>query len=67
MIPKDRVVVPIVKEFYASLWDHETRNIECHIWELVLVRGKEVRVTPQIICSFYNAPYYENDFLMKLI
>ncbi|MBA0867623.1 hypothetical protein Goshw_002052 [Gossypium schwendimanii] len=30
---------------------------------MVLVRGKEVRVTPRIICDFYNAPYYKNDFI----
>ncbi|MBA0878586.1 hypothetical protein Goshw_013236, partial [Gossypium schwendimanii] len=53
----------IVQEFYASLWDHESRNTEGCIWDMVLVRGKEVRVTPRIICNFYNATYYENDFI----
>ncbi|KAH1107070.1 hypothetical protein J1N35_010838, partial [Gossypium stocksii] len=43
--------------------DHESRNIERHIWDIVLVQGKEVRVIPRIICEFYNAPYYENDFI----
>ncbi|MBA0688614.1 hypothetical protein Goari_006387 [Gossypium aridum] len=33
------------------------------MWDMVLVRGKEVRVTPYIICDFYNAPYYKNDFI----
>ncbi|MFQ6624184.1 hypothetical protein Gotur_003343, partial [Gossypium turneri] len=63
MILKDNVVVSIVQEFYASLWDQESRNIECHMWDIVPVRGKEVGVTPQIICDFYNAPYYEKDFI----
>ncbi|MBA0562660.1 hypothetical protein Golob_007687, partial [Gossypium lobatum] len=40
-IPKDNVVVFIVQEFYASLWDHESRNTVGHIWDIVLVRGKE--------------------------
>ncbi|MBA0679438.1 hypothetical protein Goari_011204 [Gossypium aridum] len=30
---------------------------------MVLVWGKEVQVTPRIICDFYNVPYYENDFI----
>ncbi|MBA0761458.1 hypothetical protein Gotri_024106 [Gossypium trilobum] len=63
MILKDNVVVSIVQEFYASLWDQESRNIECHMWDIVLVRWKEVRVTPRIIYDFYNAPYYEKDFI----
>ncbi|MBA0788745.1 hypothetical protein Gotri_027985 [Gossypium trilobum] len=62
MIPKENVVVPIVQKFYASLQDQESRNIEGLMWDMVLVRGKEVRVTPRIICNFYNASYYENDF-----
>ncbi|MBA0788916.1 hypothetical protein Gotri_026076 [Gossypium trilobum] len=33
------------------------------MWEIVPVRGKEIRVTPRIICDFYNAPYYEKDFI----
>ncbi|MBA0643940.1 hypothetical protein Goklo_028182 [Gossypium klotzschianum] len=56
-------MVSIVQEFYASLWDKESRNIECHMWDIVPVRGKEVRVTPRIIYDFYNAPYYEKDFI----
>ncbi|MBA0670514.1 hypothetical protein Goklo_025194 [Gossypium klotzschianum] len=39
------------------------RNTEGHMWDIVPVRGKEVQVTPQIICDFYNAPYYEKDFI----
>ncbi|MBA0880967.1 hypothetical protein Goshw_011411, partial [Gossypium schwendimanii] len=65
-IPKDNVVVPIIKEFYASLQDQESRNIERHMWDMVLVWGKEVRVTPRIICYFYNAPYYKNDFIDEI-
>ncbi|MBA0843313.1 hypothetical protein Goarm_000515 [Gossypium armourianum] len=33
------------------------------MWDIVPVRGKEVQVTPQIICDFYNAPYYEKYFI----
>ncbi|MBA0699214.1 hypothetical protein Goari_000869, partial [Gossypium aridum] len=63
MIPKENVMVPIVQEFYASLRDHESRNTEGCMWDMVLVQGKEMRVTPRIIWDFYNAPYYENDFI----
>ncbi|MBA0787372.1 hypothetical protein Gotri_027386 [Gossypium trilobum] len=35
------------------------------MWEIVLVRGKEVGITTRIICDFYNAPYYEKDFIDK--
>ncbi|MBA0788595.1 hypothetical protein Gotri_028083 [Gossypium trilobum] len=28
MIPKDSAVVPVVQEFYASLWDQESRKVE---------------------------------------
>ncbi|MFQ6640956.1 hypothetical protein Gotur_014547, partial [Gossypium turneri] len=62
-ILKDSDVVSIVQEFYASLRDNESRNIEGHMWEMVPVQGKEVRVTPRIICYFYNAPNYEKDFI----
>ncbi|KAH1031615.1 hypothetical protein J1N35_043789 [Gossypium stocksii] len=41
MIPKDNVVVPVVQEFYTSLWDHESRNTKRHKWDTVLMRGKE--------------------------
>ncbi|KAH1121907.1 hypothetical protein J1N35_005067 [Gossypium stocksii] len=44
MIPKENDVVPIVQEFYASLQDHDSRNTEGRIWDMVLVRGKEVQV-----------------------
>ncbi|MBA0853927.1 hypothetical protein Goshw_023954, partial [Gossypium schwendimanii] len=30
---------------------------------MILVLGKEVRVTPRIIYDFYNVPYYDNDFI----
>ncbi|MBA0761181.1 hypothetical protein Gotri_023862 [Gossypium trilobum] len=46
MIPKDSVVVPVVHEFYATLRDQESRNTEGHIWDIVLVRRKNVHVTP---------------------
>ncbi|KAG8473207.1 hypothetical protein CXB51_035129 [Gossypium anomalum] len=62
-ILKDNVVVPVVQEFYASLRDQESRNIEGHIWDTVPVRGKEVQVSPRIICDFYNATYYGKDFI----
>lgn len=28
-----------------------------------MLRGKEVHVTFREICEFYDAPYYENNFL----
>ncbi|MBA0861808.1 hypothetical protein Goshw_001132 [Gossypium schwendimanii] len=40
-ILKDNTVAPIFQEFYASLRDHEFRNNEGHIWDTILVRGKE--------------------------
>ncbi|MBA0759778.1 hypothetical protein Gotri_022612 [Gossypium trilobum] len=50
---------------FKEIWYlyNESRSTEGHIWDIVLVRGKEVRITPQIVCDFYNAPYYENDFI----
>ncbi|MBA0608989.1 hypothetical protein Godav_021130 [Gossypium davidsonii] len=27
------------------------------------LQGKELQVTPRIVCGFYNVPYYENDFI----
>ncbi|MBA0777658.1 hypothetical protein Gotri_005653 [Gossypium trilobum] len=37
------------------------------MWDMVLVRGKEVRVTPRIIFDFNNTPYYENDFIDETV
>ncbi|MBA0763468.1 hypothetical protein Gotri_012903 [Gossypium trilobum] len=36
-------MVPIVQEFYASLQDYKSRNIDSHIWDIVFVRGIEVK------------------------
>ncbi|MBA0860762.1 hypothetical protein Goshw_020986, partial [Gossypium schwendimanii] len=66
MILKENAVVPIIQEFYASLWDQEFRNTEGHMWDMVLVRGKEVRVSLQIICNIYNVLYYDNDFIDEI-
>ncbi|MBA0566774.1 hypothetical protein Golob_011559 [Gossypium lobatum] len=41
LIPKDVVVVPVVQEFYTSLWDQGFRNTKGHMWDTVLMRGKE--------------------------
>ncbi|KAH1113990.1 hypothetical protein J1N35_007368, partial [Gossypium stocksii] len=57
------VVVLVVHEFYATLRDQESGNTEGHIWDIVPVQGKEVHLTPRIIYDFYNAPYYENNFI----
>ncbi|MBA0697825.1 hypothetical protein Goari_021349, partial [Gossypium aridum] len=65
--PKREWRGPIVQEFYASLRDRESRNTKGCMWDMVLVRGKEVRVTPRIIYDFYNAPYYENYFIDEMI
>ncbi|MBA0730914.1 hypothetical protein Golax_025984, partial [Gossypium laxum] len=43
--------------------DHESRNTDGHIWDIVSERGIEVKVIPQIICDFYNAPYYDQVFI----
>ncbi|MBA0879828.1 hypothetical protein Goshw_029635, partial [Gossypium schwendimanii] len=63
MILKENVVVPMAQEFYVSLRDHESRNTKGRMWDMVLVRGQKVQVTPQIICYFYNALYHKNDFI----
>ncbi|MBA0786484.1 hypothetical protein Gotri_025459 [Gossypium trilobum] len=42
-IPKDNSLFLIVQEFYASPRYHESRNIEGHIWDTILVRRKEVQ------------------------
>ncbi|MBA0781709.1 hypothetical protein Gotri_002602 [Gossypium trilobum] len=36
-IPNYNVVVPVVQEFYASLWDQLFRNTEDHMWDIVRV------------------------------
>ncbi|MBA0781708.1 hypothetical protein Gotri_002602 [Gossypium trilobum] len=33
-IPNYNVVVPVVQEFYASLWDQLFRNTEDHMWDI---------------------------------
>ncbi|MBA0763651.1 hypothetical protein Gotri_013077, partial [Gossypium trilobum] len=33
MIPKDSIVVHMVQEFYASLWDQESRKAKRRSWE----------------------------------
>ncbi|MBA0726540.1 hypothetical protein Golax_002363, partial [Gossypium laxum] len=42
-ILKDNDEVPVVQEIYASLKDEEFRTTEDHMWEIIYVRGKEVR------------------------
>ncbi|MBA0613272.1 hypothetical protein Godav_013742 [Gossypium davidsonii] len=66
IISKGIAVVPIVQEFYASLLDHESRNNDDHIWDTAFVRGIKVKVTPRNICDFYNAPFYEQDFINEI-
>ncbi|MBA0851102.1 hypothetical protein Goshw_013169 [Gossypium schwendimanii] len=42
------------------------KNLDNHLmmkFVKTIVRGKKVHVTPRDICKFYNALYYENDFL----
>ncbi|MBA0787723.1 hypothetical protein Gotri_026238 [Gossypium trilobum] len=36
-------------------------------WETIPVRGKEVFVTLRTICEFYNAPYYEFNFVEESV
>ncbi|MBA0646330.1 hypothetical protein Goklo_014303 [Gossypium klotzschianum] len=62
-IPKDFTVVLIVQKFYTSLRDHESRNTDDHIRDIVSMRGIKVKVTPRIICDFYNAQFYDQDFI----
>ncbi|KAK5771359.1 hypothetical protein PVK06_047559 [Gossypium arboreum] len=40
----DNVVDLVVQEFYTSLRDHKSGNTKDHIWDTVLVRGKEVQI-----------------------
>ncbi|MBA0710916.1 hypothetical protein Golax_010168 [Gossypium laxum] len=63
LIPKENVVIPIVQEFYVPLRDEETRRPHSVRWEMVTVWGKDVSFTPKAICEFYDAPYYEMNFL----
>ncbi|MBA0585656.1 hypothetical protein Gorai_016424 [Gossypium raimondii] len=63
LIPKENVVIPIVQEFYVALRDEETKRPHSVRWESVTVWGKDVSFTPKAICEFYDAPYYETDFL----
>ncbi|MBA0798047.1 hypothetical protein Gohar_008684 [Gossypium harknessii] len=63
LIPKENVVIPIVQEFYIALRDEETRRPHSVRWEMVTVWGKDVSFTPKAICEFYDAPYYETNFL----
>ncbi|MBA0660713.1 hypothetical protein Goklo_012685 [Gossypium klotzschianum] len=55
-----------VQEFYASLRDHESRNTDDHILDIVSVRGIEVKVTLRIICDSFNASYYNEDFIDEI-
>ncbi|KAK5836336.1 hypothetical protein PVK06_012120 [Gossypium arboreum] len=61
--PKENTTILVVQEFYASFRDQDMRRLYDEIWKTVAVKGKEVQVTPQEICEFYNAPYYAKDFL----
>ncbi|MBA0850134.1 hypothetical protein Goshw_025732, partial [Gossypium schwendimanii] len=46
-IPMDNALFLVVQEFYASPRYHEPRNTEGHIWDTILVRKKELQVTPR--------------------
>ncbi|KAH1056920.1 hypothetical protein J1N35_034985 [Gossypium stocksii] len=46
--------------------EEEFKNTDSHMWDIVPVRGKEVQVTPRMICDFYNAPYYEKYFIEEI-
>ncbi|MBA0853634.1 hypothetical protein Goshw_020118 [Gossypium schwendimanii] len=67
MIPKDNVVVPIIQEFYASLRDQESRNIEGRTWDMVLVWGKKVRLPLKLFVTFIMLHTMRMISLMKLI
>ncbi|MBA0786824.1 hypothetical protein Gotri_006836 [Gossypium trilobum] len=47
MTSKEKEIIPVVQEFYTSLRDQEARRPYEAIWETILVRGKEVPVTPR--------------------
>ncbi|KAH1064100.1 hypothetical protein J1N35_029087, partial [Gossypium stocksii] len=52
------------QEFYASFRDQESKKpFDNEIWQNVTVKGKKVHVIPWEICEFYNAPYYEFEFV----
>lgn len=56
-------MVPVVQEFYASLWDQKFKRTEGYTWETIIVKGKDVRITPWTIWKFYNIPFYEKYFV----
>ncbi|KAG8489241.1 hypothetical protein CXB51_017257 [Gossypium anomalum] len=66
IILKKNTIIPIVQEFYTVLKDEGTQRPYGFMWETVTVRGKDVSLTPRAICEFYDAPYYESDFLKNI-
>ncbi|MBA0675132.1 hypothetical protein Goari_016692, partial [Gossypium aridum] len=60
---KKNVVILLVQVFYDALRDEETGRPNSVHWNTVTVRGKDVPFDSKTICEFYNAPYYETDFL----
>ncbi|KAH1082542.1 hypothetical protein J1N35_022303, partial [Gossypium stocksii] len=43
--------------------DRESMRPYDAIWEKVLLQGIDVHGIPREICEFYNAPYYELNFV----
>ncbi|MFQ6622662.1 hypothetical protein Gotur_001909 [Gossypium turneri] len=52
-----------VEEFYACLWDQESRKAEGYSWETIHVREKEVQITPREFARQNNikVPNYTKD------
>ncbi|MBA0555903.1 hypothetical protein Golob_026052 [Gossypium lobatum] len=63
VIQKENVVILIFQEFYVALRDEETKRPHSVRWKMVTVWGKDVSFTLKAICEFYDAPYYEMNFL----
>lgn len=53
----------MVQEFYASLKEYEAKKLLDEPWLYVTLRGKDILISRQKICSFYNIPLYMYDFI----
>lgn len=63
--PTRNAIIPVVKEFYASLKDLIIRGYG-KVIDDVIVRGEKVPISLTKICEFYNISYYEEDFVDSL-
>lgn len=66
LTPKESAINSVVYKFYESLKYWENNKVPNVYYRHVIVREKEVLVTPEDIYQFYNAPYYLPDALVEL-